>query len=382
MVWKQIKQLLRKDRQEREQQIPDIGWLDPAKNPWPVPVLDVRPVTLNMLSVSQNPQNATNAVSFSQDDGTSFIGIQPPMSRTVSADLRFRIDRVLADGALFVPDEMEHKWALYYHGGQILCIRSWRREVQAMAECHPEGEYLRITSIRGTLVTDEEDPEFTVRVLDYLIRSHALDMVYPAPLLAELAEDPKTAALCCMMCFGNRAMFATPHQLNSPCPDRPLRTYSLLHIAVARGDTDRTKALLDQGVPIDILDRDGLAPLHWSLARTDTSMANLLLDRGSPVDVRSAEGATTLMNAVQDGSVEKTAFLLDRGADPNAKDARGFTALHRAAEMGRTELAEMLLQRGAAPNPEAAEHTPRSLAEQRGETAILKILDHWRDGTP
>jgi ankyrin repeat protein len=102
-------------------------------------------------------------------------------------------------------------------------------------------------------------------------------------------------------------------------------------------------------------------------------MVNLLLERGSPVDVRSTEGATPLMNAVQQGSVEKATLLLDRGADPDAKDSRGFTALHRAAEMGQTQLAELLLRRGAAPSPEAAGHTPRSLAEQRGKTAILEV---------
>jgi hypothetical protein len=111
-----------------------IRWIDAGDNPWGVRMLDVQPVTLTMLSSSLDPQCAANAVSFGQDDGTSFIGEQPPVSRVVEARLRFPIDRVLADGVLFTPLEMEHKWALFYHGGQIICVRSWLRKVQATAQ--------------------------------------------------------------------------------------------------------------------------------------------------------------------------------------------------------------------------------------------------------
>ena len=153
-------------------------------------------------------------------------------------------------------------------------------------------------------------------------------------------------------------------------------TNSLLHIAVARGDFTQTKALLDAGVPVDLLARDGLTPLHWSFVRDDTAMASLLLERGSPVNAQSAEGATPLMNAVQARSLAQTTFLLDHGADPNAADARGFTALHRAAEMGEPTIVRLLLDRGASPHLEAQGHTPRSLAASRNEIAIVELLDH------
>src|SRR5207248_932724 len=124
--------------------------------------------------------------------------------RTVVAGLRFRTGGALADGALFLPQVMEHKWALYLHGGRILCIRSWLRQVQAIAEVRTDGDGVEVTSLRGTLGADDEEPSFGVRVLDYLLRSHALDLVDPAPLPAELAADPGVAAWWCMSCFGNR----------------------------------------------------------------------------------------------------------------------------------------------------------------------------------
>jgi ankyrin repeat protein len=212
-------------------------------------------------------------------------------------------------------------------------------------------------------------------VLDFLLRSYALDQMYPAPLPAGLEQDPHRAALWCMSCFGNRAHFATPHPVAAAPPEQSLRTHSLLHVAVARGDAAEVGRLLDAGVPADLLARDGLAPLHWAVARDDTAMLGLLLDRGSPVDVRSVEGATPLMNAVQARSAEKVAFLLRRGADPSAADGRGFTALHRAAEMGEREIVRALLDAGAAPHPVAQGHTPRSLAAARGAAAIVELLD-------
>src|SRR5205823_4917728 len=105
--------------------------------------------------------------------------------------------RVLADGVLFIPEAMEHKWALYHHRGQILCVRSWRRQVQAVADVRPEGDHVFVTAIHGVLATEDEEPAFTARVLDYLIRSHALDLVYPAPLPAAVAADPQAAGLWC-----------------------------------------------------------------------------------------------------------------------------------------------------------------------------------------
>jgi ankyrin repeat protein len=215
--------------------------------------------------------------------------------------------------------------------------------------------------------------------LDFLLRSHALNLVYPAPLLPGLEANPRTAALWCMSYFGKLAHFATPHVLSTEPPAEPLRSDSLLHMAVARGAAEKVRSHLEKGVPIDLRGRGGLAPLHWSVARDDAAMMTLLLAAGSPVDVRSVEGATPLMNAAQQRKIEHVAFLLREGADANAADHRGFTALHRAAEMGEQEIVLLLLDRGASRNVQAQGHTPRSLAAFRGEQAIVDLLDR-QDG--
>lgn len=374
MAWDRLKRFLGR-KGENSPQTPELSWIEATANPWGVRVLDVRPVTLAMLSTSTDPQCAANAVSFEQDDGASFIGDEPPVRRVAEASLRFPIDRILADGVLFVPREMEHKWALFYHAGRVICVRSWLRKVQVVACVELHQDYVEIAEVRGTFGMENEEPEFTRRVLDYLLRSHALDTVYPAPLPINVEADPKAAAMWCMSMFGNRALFATPYRFDRQDPDRPLRTHSLLHIAVARGSVSAIEGYLAAGLPIDLLAGDGLAPLHWALASDDAAIMTLLLDRGSPVDVRSREGATPLMTAVQGASVSKVCFLLDHGADVNARDGRGFTPLHRAAEMGHQEVLRVLLDRGALPNVEAEGHTPRSLAEGRGNGEIVAVLN-------
>lgn len=373
MVWDTIKRILGRNR-KNVPQTPSLSWIEAADSPWGVRVLDVRPVTLGMRSSSADPQCALNAVSFGQDDGSDFIGAAPSGPRVAGASLRFPIDRMLVDGALFIPRDMEHKWALFYHRGEIICVRSWLRKVQVVAHVEQRGDHVEITQLRGTFAAEDEDRDFTSRIMDYLLRSHALDTVYPAPLPAHLESDSRAAAIWCMSMFGSRALLATPHRFVRLDPDRPLRTHSLLHFAVARGNAAAIDRYLSAGVPVDLLAGDGLAPLHWALASEDPAILTLLLDRGSPVDVRSAEGATPLMNAVQSGSMEKVGFLLDHGADVNACDRRGFTALHRAAEMGNLAITQLLLDRGANANADAEGHTPRSLAEGRNRKDIVAVL--------
>ena len=220
MFKKLIDWALPKPNREELPKLPELAWIPPDKNPWHVPVLDLRGATQHILSFSTDPKCAANAVSFGQDDGVAFTTELPESSRTVPANLQYRIDRILAPGALFVPREMEDRWALYFHGGRILCIRSWSRTVAATAEIEFEaGLLLKVTAIHGALVLPDEEPEFTVRALDFLLRSHALGIVFPAPMPSGMETTPEKGALWCLSAFGRRAAYATPHPVEiAACP--------------------------------------------------------------------------------------------------------------------------------------------------------------------
>jgi hypothetical protein len=351
---------------------PELRWLVPPESPWGVPVIDLRAVALTMLSTSSDPQMAANAMSFARDDGRSFARDQPPVARRVPAALRFPVDGTLVDGALFSPRRMEEKWALYLHDGRLLCIRSWTRKLLVAATLERHGKEALIGPIQGSFSDENEAPERTLAWLDFIIRSHALDEVVPAPLDDE-PPDLQVAAGFCFSVWGCRALYATHHRPSLPPPSRPLRSDSLLHIAIARGDRPAAAAWL-QRAPFDLHARDGLTPLDWALASRDPEMAAWLLAQGSPVDVRSAEGATPLMTVVQQDRPDLATLLLDHGADVNARDQRGFTALHRAAEAGKLALVELLLARGADASVDAQGWTAAKLAHQRQHTFIVKLL--------
>lgn len=337
----------------------EVRWVDAADNPWGVHLLDVRSFTLTMMTTTTDPQCAENAVSYGRDDGTGFVGQQPPVDRVAEASLRFPIDRSLAGGVLFIPRGMEHKWALFYHRHQIICVRSWKRQVQVVAEVEPHAGHVEVVAVHGTFTSENEDRDFTVRAFDYLLRSHALGETYPAPLPLDMENDPSRASMWCFSLFGNKAQYATPLSVARTDPDKPLRTISLLHIAAARGDTAAMREQMAAGVPRDVLGPDGLAPLHWALMCDSLGPTTALLDLGAPAGLRSAHGVTPLMIAVELGSREKADLLLGLGADVNAQDDRGYPALHRAAEMGNAELVELLLRHGAMPDVEAQGQTPR-----------------------
>jgi hypothetical protein len=340
--------------------------------------LDVSPLTQTLLATSTIEDHAKNSVSYGQEDGLVFSNDTLADEREIPARLVYRIDRVLAPGALYLPRDMDHKWALFYHNNRIICVRSWLRKTVAVGEVELSKETATITKIRGTLGGDEEDPDFTIRAFDFLIRSHALGEVFPAPLPRDLNNKPKGAAMWCFSEFGRPARLATAQKFEALIPERPLRTHSMLHIAVARGDVAAVETYLKSGIPIDLIAADTLTPLHWALAASDTKMTELLLNLGSPVDVRSSEGVTPLMTACQNGSLDQIAILIDRGAHANESDNRGFTALHRAAEGGHAEIVRLLLAHGAKPFVEAHSHTPLSFAEKRGHKEIIAILSAAR----
>jgi hypothetical protein len=205
-------------------EIPELEWLDAAANPWRIPVLDVRPVTQHLVSASSDPMCAVNAVSYGFDSGASFIGAEPPMARLITTSLPYRTDGPLSGGALFRPSVMEHKWAIFYQFDQLFFVRGWQRKVYVVADTKEHGAYLEVRSIQGTFLAERELPDFSRRVLDFLIRTHALGLQYPAPLLPGIESDPRQAALWCFSSFGNMAHFAALEDPGDAPPIKALKT--------------------------------------------------------------------------------------------------------------------------------------------------------------
>jgi hypothetical protein len=355
----------RPDLAEQEPQ-----WIEAAKNPWGVPLLDVRPMTLGTLSVSKDPQMAANAVSYGGESGQSFVEQPAAFQRQVPGVLRFRAPAKLTDGALFIPSEMEDKWALFVQRGILLVVRGWQRKVFLRAALRQEESFIDVTEIQGAICRAEEPPEYTLRALDFLLRTHALRLGWPAPLLGDSSFPPRVLAMECMSNFGRQALWASADAPTRDVPERPLRIRTELHRAALGKDVAAATKALDAGIPVDLVDCMGFTALHF--VQDSGPMLALLLERGASVDLPADDGTTPLMAATQARQLEVVRALLLHGAAPDAVDARGFSALHRAAEMGLAPIVALLLERGADPNRAAASgHTPRSLAQGRGHATLF-----------
>lgn len=361
------------ENKERKKNKHKLNWIQPDRNSWNVELLDLRPISLTMLSFSEDQEIASNAISYNQDDGLTFLSHDLKSDKSIESNITFPIDSKLEDGVLFIPQTMEHKWAIFFHQNKILFIRSWLREVFVVAETIQENSSLIVKRIHGEF-TPNETKAFTESILKFLIYSHVLMEIVPAPIPINLKGDTDNAGLWAFSSYGKMAHFGHFEESIAYTTASKIRSHSLLHIAIARGDMGRIKEELEKGFDINSLAGDGLATLHWSMV-TNIEILEFLISQGANPNVESTEGATPLMNAAQSNKLEHAKLLINSKADINKQDHRGFTALHRAAEIGHIEIVKLLLQNGAKKEIVAEEHTALSLAKANKNTDIVKLLE-------
>lgn len=352
----------------------ELSWIAAEENPWGYRLLDLRPFSQTMISTSENLLMATNAISYGGESGTTFFGQRPQNNKTTETYITIKIDKALYPGVLFTPDTMEHKWAIYFDGEYLIFIRSWLREVFVVAKTIQKDNQLIIESITGEF-TKDETPELTETILNFILLSHSTREIIPAPIPATFENDTDLAAKWAFSTYGNMAQFGVFSTDFLPVADAPLRTHSLLHIAVARGEINEIEEEFKKGTSLNALAGDGLAPLHWSVAsQTIDSMAKLL-ELGADPNGLTHEGATPIMNAVQSNKMDKVQLLLKYDAQINIQDDRGFTALHRASERGHIEIVKFLLANGADKSISSQGHTALSLATMTNQNEIVKLLN-------
>ncbi len=202
--------------------------------------------------------------------------------------------------------------------------------------------------------------------------------------------------------------------------------------AAERGDVNRVRHYLEQGIDINARDGGGKTQLHWARS---PQMAELLIAKGADVNAKDNYGWTPLHMAVGKNnkdlvetlvakgadvnaksklyippshpldigrkmrvtslvfdtmlaftksgitplhmarSPQMARLLIAKGADVNTKNNWGKTPLHRAAQIGSKEMVELLIANGANIVTRDKEgKTPLHLAESK-EVATLLIAD-------
>lgn len=360
-------------QQETNASEEELPWIEAAENPWNLRLLDLRSISQTMISTSQDPQMATNAVSYRSEDGTTFWTQMPDKDRSITSDIVLPVDGKLAPGVLFIPERMEHKWAIYFDGEFLIFVRSWLRQVFVVAKTRQENNQLMVENILGEFSPGETEA-FTNAYLNFLLISHAIGEIVPAPLPKELESDTNNAGLWAFSNYGNMAHIGVFDERFKAAPRGRLRTHSLLHIAVARADLKEMEQQIKNGVDVNVLAGDGLAPLHWSVATENTDAMEKLIELGANLNVKTLQGATPIMNAVQSNKIAHLKILLKSGALVNETDNRGFTALHRAAEMGNLDMVTLLLANHADKSIVAENYMPLSLAEKGAHQEVIDLL--------
>ena len=116
--------------------------------------------------------------------------------------------------------------------------------------------------------------------------------------------------------------------------------------AVKAGNTKAVAELLDEGVPINIKDDEGMSLLHWAAWGGHVTTMRLLIRRGCDVDSVDGRGLTPLHCAAATGQTKAVRELIRKGSSKSVVAGDYGTPLHQAALNGHVETAVAMLEEG------------------------------------
>ncbi|KAK8717060.1 hypothetical protein V6N13_044341 [Hibiscus sabdariffa] len=105
--------------------------------------------------------------------------------------------------------------------------------------------------------------------------------------------------------------------------------------------------LLEDGLNIDGVDKDGHTALHKAIIGKKEAVISHLLRKGANPHVKDEDGATPLHYAVHVGSLQTVKLLLKYNVDVNVADRDGWTPLHIAVQSRNRDITKVLLVSGA-----------------------------------
>jgi ankyrin repeat protein len=124
---------------------------------------------------------------------------------------------------------------------------------------------------------------------------------------------------------------------------------ALFH-AVELGSTEIVRALLAEGVNIELPEREGVTPVH-SAARTGfLDICVALCKARADVNAWDSQQRAPLLSAAAGGFVGVAKVLVDARADVAAVSNNGMGALHHAASGGHQQVVKFLIEEKANPN--------------------------------
>ncbi len=184
-----------------------LRWLPVcAENPFDHPILDIRSITLNMVSTTKDPSVAENFSKSRQSQGREFIGKNPTEATSFDREFSYLHNGEELDGVVFKSPTMEVKWDIYAYGEWFYFVRSWTSDLIYKARYENTGAALVIREIVSEKQATEEDAQNVHSIM----LTHALGRVWPFHIPSHLRElEPRNIALNIFSQFGSKATIIT-----------------------------------------------------------------------------------------------------------------------------------------------------------------------------
>ncbi len=145
-----------------------------------------------------------------------------------------------------------------------------------------------------------------------------------------------------------------------------------LHHAALCGEPIVAALLVDAGVPLNAVNREGLTALGNACANGNWVLAGFLLEHGSNAAVEHAQPALLMAAGVADDDPVGVRLLGKRKLDPDARGSLDRTALMVAALAGHAQIAEALLAAGA--NADLCDRNATSALMEAARSGSVSII--------
>lgn len=119
-----------------------------------------------------------------------------------------------------------------------------------------------------------------------------------------------------------------------------------LHAAIAGGDSETVRILVEGGADVGATNDFGDPALHAAIGGENREIVRILVTAGTDVDAKNSFGETALHSAILKGDSESVRILVEAGADVDITDAFGDSALSRAVHEGNKKILQILANAG------------------------------------
>ncbi|XP_031632850.1 serine protease persephone-like [Contarinia nasturtii] len=148
-----------------------------------------------------------------------------------------------------------------------------------------------------------------------------------------------------------------------------------IHNAAQRGDVNKVKELIQNGVNVNNKNSDGWTPLITASFFGKNDVINVLIRNGANINDKSNYGYTGLHVAVQQNKEETVDFLLKHGSDINTINNDDWTPLISAVDGGLLNMTKLLIRNGASIDKQTKfGYTALHISVQKGNAELVEML--------